>query len=375
MTTPQPVLAFRLAFRFLFAGLFFFGCASPKMTATGKDFLPAVSLKPFGRTVSGKGKTLELISSASHFGFSFEGTECRVEAAVPPGLDHNYLQYELDGVYQKRLQVSSKTAEGLVIRATNGGRHTLWIYKATEAHTGAVLIQGIAGNNLHVLQRPAAPLIEFIGNSITCGAAADPSEVPCGTGAYHDQHNAYLAYGPRVARTVGANFLLSSVSGIGIYRNWNSEGPTMPEVYEKTDFQTGSEAMWDFSSYTPAVVSIALGTNDFSRGDGKKERLPFDSTRFVDAFVPFVQRVKAKYPSAKIALLSSPMINGEARRLLQNCVLAVKQKIDAMNPAAVPVAVHFFKPMQARGCSGHPNVEDHALLAEELIPFFRQLLH
>jgi len=95
--------------------------------------------------------------------------------------------------------------------------------------------------------------------------------------------------------------MLSSVSGIGVYRNWNSDGPTMPEVYDKTDFRLESNRSWDFSKVTPAVVSIALGTNDFSSGDGKKERLPFDSIRFINGYVKFVQHVKSKYPDAKVA--------------------------------------------------------------------------
>lgn len=352
------------------------GCASTNKT-TAVDSLPATSLTPFGRTSTNNGN-LELVSSASHIGFSFEGTECRITASVPLWLSHNYLQYELDGVYQKRLRVSSKEGEGLVITAPSGGRHTVWLYKATEAHTGPLVLHNISGKNITVLQRPSAPLIEFIGNSITCGAAADPSEVACGTGEYHDQHNAYMAYGPRVARALGANFILSSVSGIGIYRNWNSDGPTMPQVYEKTDFQEKGTQPWEFAAYSPKVVSIALGTNDFSRGDGKRERLPFDSARFVNAYVPFVQLVKAKYPGAQIVLLSSPMVNGDARVLLQNCLNAVKEKVDALRPMtrpmAKPVAVFFFPPMQARGCTGHPNVEDHGLMAEQALPFFRELL-
>jgi hypothetical protein len=30
--------------------------------------------------------------------------------------------------------------------------------------------------------------------------------------------------------------------------------------------------------------------------------------------------------------------------------------------------------MNARGCGGHPSVEDHAILAKELVPFFKSLL-
>ena len=71
----------------------------------------------------------------------------------------------------------------------------------------------------------------------------------------------------------------------------------MPAVYAKTDFQQDSKRDWDFVAYSPTIVSIALGTNDFSRGDGKRERLPFDSTTFVNAYVRFVNTVKAKYPA------------------------------------------------------------------------------
>jgi hypothetical protein len=289
-------------------------------------------------------------------------------------LQHNYLQYELDGQYLSRLRVSSKTGEPIVIKASGNGKHTVWIYKATEAHTGPVFIQRVDGRNLEALQRPSAPLIEFIGNSITCGAAADASEVPCGNGVYHDQHNAYMAYGPRVARASRANFSLSSLSGIGGYHNGNSDGPAMPQVYEKLDFQEKNTTLWNFSLYNPAVVSIALGTNDFSRGDGKRERMPFDSARYVNAYTMFVQQVQAKYPSAQIALLSSPMVNGAARELLQNCLTAVKTNVDAAQPSAKPIAVFFFQPMPASGCTGHPSVAEHGRMADALLPFFRRLL-
>ena len=148
----------------------------------------------------------------------------------------------------------------------------------------------------------------------------------------------------------------------------------MPQVYEKTDFQENSLRNWDFKTYRPRVVSIALGTNDFSDGDHVKPRLPFDSAQFVKNYIGFVQLVKSKYPNARIALLSSPMLNGDKRELLQHCLMAVKTRIDKKFNKSQPVALFFFKPMQARGCGGHPSVEDHAILAEELIPFFRKLM-
>jgi hypothetical protein len=293
--------------------------------------------------------------------------------SLSDGQDHNYIQYELDGVYQKRIRINKGAAQLIKFTAAEG-RHHIWIYKATEAVTGPVYIENIKGSNIKGLIKNERVAIEFIGNSITCGAAADAAEIPCGAGVYHDQHNAYYAYGPRVARMLNVEYMLSSVSGIGIYRNWNSDGPVMPQVYDKTDLQESSQRRWNFNTYHPKIITIALGTNDYSNGDGKKPRLPFDSARFVNNYIKFVETVQSKYPAAQIALLSSPMLNGERRNGLQNCLRAVKAAVDNLHPSSKPVALYFFKPMQARGCSGHPNVEDHAILAQELLPFFRELM-
>lgn len=341
--------------------------------AASKDTLMAAALYPYGRYVQNSNGNLELISSAVHFGFRFSGASCTISAFINDPTGHNYLQYTVDDVYYRRIKITGNNHQYNIV-GLGRGIHTIWIFKATEAATGPIFIQKIYGQDIKPLKVPDLPLIEFIGNSITCGAAADPSEIPCGAGDYHDQHNAYYAYGPRVSRELNANYILSSVSGIGIYRNWNTNGPAMPQVYEKTDFQIDSKRLWEFKTYRPRIVSIALGTNDFSEGDHVHARLPFDSAVFVNNYIKFVQLVKSKYPKARIALLSSPMINGDRRILLQNCLQTVKRKTDARYPADKPVALFFFTPMQARGCGGHPNVEDHAILAKELFPFFKKLL-
>ena len=350
---------------------FILSCTGSRTANIVTDTLLAKDLHPYGRTLLVNDK-LELISSAVHFGFAFEGNECRIYASLV-WKGHNYLQYELDGIYQKRIRIDSDVNEPIIIHAGNG-KHTVWVYKATEATTGPVLIDKIVAEKITSIKPPSLPLIEFIGNSITCAAAADASEVPCGAGEYHDQHNAYYAYGPRVARALGTNFIISGVSGIGIYRSWNADHPAMPNVYEHAELREESTTDWNFRLYDPAIVCIALGTNDMSAGDGKKMRLPFDSAIYVDRFIQFISLVKSKYPAAQIALLSSPIINGERRITLQNCLTAVKANVDRLYKNDKPVALYFFKPMQAHGCSGHPSVEDHAVLAAELVPFFKKLL-
>lgn len=338
------------------------------------DTLYAASLKPYGRYALNEQKQLELISSAVHFGFNFQGEECALYISNKNQNSHNFIQYELDGVYQKRLMVSAKPAGPVLIRTSGKGAHTLWIYKATEAATGAIVVEKIAADHLRPIAVPQAPLIEFIGNSITCGAAADTSDFPCGKGEYQDHHNAYMAYGPRLARMLGMNYMLSSVSGIGIYRTWNMDGPSMPEVYAHTDLKANSMEQWDFKRYSPQIVSIALGTNDLSCGDGKNPRKPFDPQVFISSFVKFVKLVKSKYPRAQIALLSSPMVKGNSRNTLEKCLATIKKLVDDSYPYDKPIRTFFFPVMDAQGCNGHPSVAQHLELVTELKPFFEELL-
>lgn len=336
--------------------------------------IAATALEPI-RRFTYKHHALELISAAVHFGVSFEGNQCKIYYSLPQGHDHDYLQYELDGSYQKKIRIDARdSSKPIIITASGNGPHILWIYKTTEALTGPIFINLIEAEDVKALPVPSAPFTEFIGNSITCGADADTAEAKCDTGEYLDHSNAYFAYGPRVARALNINYVMGSVSGIGIYRTWNKESPSMPMVYEKTTLDTSGIELWDFSRFVPAVVSIALGTNDMSRGDGKTPRKPFDSTTFVKGYINFVKLVKSKYPKAQIALLNSPMIQGDDNKLFEHCLQAVKQNIDLNYPGDKAVALYFFPPMQPHGCAGHPSVEDHAILAHELIPFFQKLL-
>jgi lysophospholipase L1-like esterase len=367
-------MKFRYTYWYIALILFCFSCASTQTNSIQSNELAGTELEPFGRYMIQGKQPLELISSGVHVGYSYEGYESQVFASVPAANAHGYLQYELDGKYHGRVKINPGEPMSFTIRSSTNGKHTVWLYKATEARMGPILIHKVTGDDITAIRKPEAPVIEFIGNSITSGAASDPSEIPCGTAAYHDQHNAYLAYGPSVARALGANFVLSSVSGFGIYRNWNNSGPTLPQVYEKLDFQENNTRLWDFETYTPAIVSIALGTNDLSKGDGVQPRLPFDSTRFVNEYIKFVHLIKDIYPSAQIALLSSPMIAGKNKTTLENSLTAIKEKIDAAYPKAKPVALHFFTSLQANGCLGHPSVEDHAVMATALEPFYKALL-
>jgi lysophospholipase L1-like esterase len=330
----------------------------------------------YGRTVFDQDNNLVLIGSASYAEFVFTGDSCTLFLEnIAQGNDYNYVAVELDSSYAGRLKIDGHTTKPYTIRAVaTGPFHLLRLYKATESHNGQVALTGIQATGLRPAVHPVRKKIEFIGNSITCGMGNDTRDVPCGTGKWYDQHNAYWAYGPRVARATGADFMLSSVSGIGIYRNWNSDGPVMPQVYESAYLEADSAQRWDFSRYTPDVVSICLGTNDFSDGDGQKRRLPFDSAAFIQHYVDFVNTIYKHYPAAQVALLTSPMLSGNKASMLFACLQSVQAKSRQMHPGKPVIELFQFRPMVPKGCGYHPDISDHAILADELIPFFKKLL-
>ncbi len=317
-----------------------------------------------------------LIGSASFVEVNFAGDSCIVllEKQNPEG-EYNFVSIEVDNEYQGRIKLEKKGMNSYTIPVNSAIKnHRLRIFKSTEASNNTIVFGGLKCNVLLPLSEQSTRKIEFIGNSITCGMGIDWKEIPCGTGVWYDQHNAYFSYGRRAAEALNAQFMLSSVSGIGIYRNWNSLSPVMPDVYENKYLNTDSSKKWDFDSFTPNLVSICLGTNDFSDGDGSTERLPFDSLRFVNNYIQLIETIYSHYPETQICLLTSPMVSGEHAKLFENCLTAVKSRFRSVRPSAKEIQLYFFSDLVPHGCDSHPDKEDHKIMAELLVPFYKEVM-
>jgi len=319
-----------------------------------------------------------LIGTASSVSFNFSGNECSISLqSVDAWEHHNYVSLVLDGKYIGKLRIEKGAAQSFPVKITsNKKEHTLEIYKTTEAHSGGILFAGTTAK-LNSISAKKKKKIEFIGDSITCGAASDPSDVPCDKGEYFDHHNGYYAYGPVLSRAIGVDYLMSSVSGIGMYRNWNDENKEegiMPDVYQNLYLtKDNSKPQYDFA-FQPDIISIALGTNDFSGGDGKKERLPFNAEKYISNYINFIKMLYKHNPKAQIVITNSPMVGGERAVVFEDCLNKVKNAF-AEDKAHKSILIFKFKPMTPKGCSGHPDVADHKVLAEEYAPFLKKLLN
>lgn len=359
----------------LLTGLFF-SCSSTKHAAAQKVFTPA-DAAIMGRAFKNADSTVTLSASASSCTVTFTGESCVVyiKNAAPYDGDYNYVNFELDGIYFGRQKVDARVAAPYFIDAKiKGVTHTLVVSKATEAANGTVVITKIDAAGIAAPEKKFKTKIEFIGNSITCGYGND-MEIPCGNGSkWYDQHNAYWSYAPRTARALNAQFMISAISGAGIYRNWNSDGPTVPQQYENAFLNTDSSSKWNFSNFTPDIVTIALGTNDLSNGDGKKPRKPFDKNDFIRNYEIFIKTVFTHYPNAQLVLMNSPMVNGERDVLLKECLTTIQTDINNTLKPVKPVKTFWFKPMAPKGCGYHPSIEDDDVMAQQLIPFVKTLL-
>jgi len=316
-----------------------------------------------------------LVGSASSVSFNFKGNACTISLQSVD--EHqNYVSLELDGNYIGRVRIEKGALQSYPIAVSNKKKiHRLTIYKATEASNGGVLFGGTTAK-LSKINPESKKKIEFIGNSITCGYGNDTTEIPCGTGEWFDQHNAYMAYGPILSRSLNADFVLSSVSGIGMYRNWNDEHideSIMPDVYENLYLNKENTKPYDFA-FQPDLVSICLGTNDLSDGDGKKERLPFNEEKYVSNYINFIKTVYKHTPKARIVLLNSPMVSGDRNVTLVHCLKKVIQAFDN-DTAHKTIALFEYQPMIPHGCGSHPDINDHKLMAEQMNSFFKKLLN
>ena len=295
----------------------------------------------------------------------FKGTSCiaMINDEVLYGNSHNYIEIAVDDRPPYRIKLTGKENAVNVADGLTDGEHTLTICKDTEAGIGYLELTGLKCDELLPLPAEPARKIEFIGNSITCGAGMDLAVTPCSTGQWYDQHNAYMAYGPQTARNLNAQWHLTSVSGIGLMHSCCDMKIVLPQVFNKVSLNKDTIA-WDFKKYQPDVVTICLGQNDGVQ----------DSTLFCSAYIQFIGTLRQCYPKANIVCLSSPMADDKLVHVLKNYIAGITRYENKVL-ADKRVSHYFFNKRYYHGCGTHPDMAEHKLIADELTAYIKRLKH
>ncbi|MGA9524200.1 MAG: SGNH/GDSL hydrolase family protein [Myxococcaceae bacterium] len=284
----------------------------------------------------------------------------------------NHYQVWVDGTPTEVLVANPDRERYPVARGLSMGEHTVMLTKRTEPLVGEGQFLGFelpnGGYLLPPPQRPALRM-EFIGDSIVAGYGVEGEDRFCGFSAGTQNHGA--AYGALAARMLGAEQITIAWSGTGIWRNYDgSFEHTMPELYSLA--RAPSTAQWDFARWTPHIVAIHLGTNDFARTN-------VDRRAFVSSYLKFLESVRSKYPDAHILVLMGPMLTdtfptGQASKTLARTYL--NEVVDTARAAGDDQLSFLEFPEQGNdyGCDWHPSKSRQARMANTLVNEIRSRL-
>lgn len=292
----------------------------------------------------------------------FKGTQCEIilNDEALGGNNLNYLEIVIDGNKLQRIQTTGKQN---VIKVPDGlanTEHTLLICKDTESNIGYIDFIGLRCEKLLPLPVQPKRKIECFGDSITSGTGMDMSVIPCDKGQWYDQHNAYMSYGPRAARNLNADWQLTSLAGIGLIHSCCNLKVVLPQIVDKVFIYADSIA-WNFKNYQPDVVTVCIGQNDG----------PQDSALFCSTYVKLLTNMRQHYPKADIICLTSPMADGTLLPVLKRYLTGITAYMNTHGDKKV--SKYFFSKQYHNGCGGHPDIDEHKLIADELTAYIKQV--
>ena len=240
------------------------------------------------------------------------------------------------------------------------GRHTIELVKRTESFVGVTQVLGVVIDDGAKLWPTPERVrrIEVIGDSISCGygneAASKEEKFSAAT------ENAWLAYGAVGARAVEADYVCIAWSGKKLWPD-NS----IVDLYGRT-LATSDKSVWDFARWTPDVVVVNLGTNDFnSKGNP-------DEAGWVAAYVEFIAQIRGRYPKAAVyCAVGTMMSDWPESRKPRTVILGYLEKVIAQANAAggAPVRLIDFgvqKKENGIGADWHPGAKTHELMGAQL---------
>jgi len=323
------------------------------------------------RDATGGGDDAPAVVEEIHFIGRFDATHCfawpgsqirtrfsgtTISADLEDTGGNNYFDVTVDRT-TTTVQLASGRHTVELVNGLAAGMHDLALTRRPETFFGTTTFHGFTGAMLVGTQRPSR-LIEFVGDSITCGYGVLGGSATCPFAA--DTEAETHAWGAFASSALDAVHVSIAYSGGGMYRNNNgSTMNTLPIRYERT-FADDPASTWD-GSYSPDVIVIGLGTNDFAPGD--------PGSAFVTAYASFIVMLRAKFANASIVLATSPMLGG-AQHTAQRADLDQVVTMVA-DPKVTIVEIATQLAADGYGCDYHPNEVTQHKMADALVPAIR----
>ncbi|MFY2562913.1 SGNH/GDSL hydrolase family protein [Corallococcus terminator] len=323
---------------------------------------------------------------------SFWGDALRMrlhDAGLGGEVGTNYFDVSIDGAAPQPLAVYRHQPTYVLATGLPLGPHTVELVKRTESSVGSSELVALEVHG--ELREPPArtkPLMEFIGDSITCGYGSEVSVIPqtppwsAPTFTSANQ-NPRRSYGWLTAMALDAEPILVCYSGRGVYRNLDaSTAGLIPALYELA--VPDHAVPWDFSRESPDVIVVNAGTNDTFAGYGTPRYLP-DEAAFKSAYRAFLQRLRTLHPQAHIICTLGSMTDGhkEAEGTGEPSSVHVGQWLtelvtERQRQGDVRVYRHEMAEqapeLDGVGEDWHPSAATHLKMAEELRQFIEAVV-
>ncbi|MBE6886117.1 MAG: hypothetical protein E7486_04125 [Ruminococcaceae bacterium] len=300
------------------------------------------------------------------FQIAFEGSGIEGYFHVPVGADnpdnHPYIGIILDGKRQEDIVVRGDgwvtLAEGL-----SAGKHTLQVVKLNESMLNSIGIEKFRlPSNGKLLAPPELPnrKIEIIGDSITCGYGnIPPYNAPALTSAIED---GLQTYGSFIKEHFSADVRIESISGGAVYRDYLGNVSALFSKYKQCDYYDITP--YDFSEWTPELVIINLGTNDFGQGSTREE--------FLDGGKRWIDFLREKYGKDTQIIWTYGVMNQQCDGYIEELVEYYHNHGDT-KIAYVPLEM-IKTDTEGVGSGGHPTVKTHRRIADTLIPEIEKIM-
>lgn len=251
------------------------------------------------------------------------------------------------------------------------GIHTARLEKRTEGMVGQATFMGFVLEPGGALQPPPPRperRIEFVGDSITAGYGVEGDSPTCPFSVATE--NVGRSFAAVAAEAVGAEMMVTAVSGIGVIRNYNDPemiGSDAMTVRYGRALATEPRPLWEFQRWRPDLVVINLGTNDFSTNPQPTEII------FVQAYIDLLNDIRRQYPFAPIIAMAGPVMPDYAAGYVQTAVNHMNTAQHDPNVHFLPVPNNLVIPTDY-GCDYHPNITGQLKIAAVLLPKIREIM-
>lgn len=291
----------------------------------------------------------------------FTGTSVAVKMKPSSG----YFMVGIDNKDFRKIHFGERDSVIKIASGLNPGRHIIDVMLVSEEYQTQAEFYGLLIDKdaeLVSMGKDERPLIEFIGDSMTCGYGTEAAD---GSVKYDPSNsNFFYTFAAIIARELNLRLTVVARSGIGVFRNYdgNNGSGTLPQWYDYTLIYDDSQK-WNTKGNIPDVLCIDLGTNDFSTTG-------CDPELYRESYEKFVRHLRSLYPKTKIVLVSGCMLAGKP---LEQQDAALDEIYNTLKSEGDKNIYRFDLTPQdgslGYGADLHPSKAQHRKMANELMPF------